>query len=212
MRSHQDFVEDLIHVASTVRDEAGDLPLILFGHSMGGAIVILAAMEQPEIADGIILSSPFLGSNQARLLQKFAHVIGSLIPTLPTIALDRTLLSHDADYVADSMADLLNYHGRMPARTGSELLRAVSDIEENGHALDLPVLLLHGTADLLTDPGATCDFYNRLQSKDKTLALFDEMYHETFNEPQGSRVVDEIQEWIAEHWGEAVEDELSPTV
>jgi len=173
---------------------------------MGGALSILAALEDPDLADGLILSSPALDSDYAPILKKIAPLLGDLLPTFPTVHLDRDYLSHDKDYVEDAKEDRLNFHGRMPARTGSELLRVMSRIEENGHALDLPILLVHGTADKICDPEASCAFYNRLKSRDKTLALFDEFYHETFNEPERRRVVDEIREWLDEHFGEPVED------
>ena len=197
--SYRSFVRDVTEVAEHVSRNMSDRPLILFGHSMGGALAVHAVLDRPSLFDGIILSSPALGSNQAPILQKMAHVLSRIVPNLPTILLDRTLLSHDTDYVREAESDPLNYCGRMPARTGSQMLRAMEDIWNPGIRLELPVLLIHGTEDALTDPDATCAYYECLSSRDKTLALFDGFFHETFNEPDRDRVVQEIADWLKEH-------------
>lgn len=55
------YVQDFLYVAHRVRRiEGSALPMILFAHSMGGAIGLLAAAKQPELFSKIILSSPMI--------------------------------------------------------------------------------------------------------------------------------------------------------
>ena len=192
-------LDDLDAVLQSVHAEDPQRPLVLFGHSMGGAVVTLFALEhRPDVA-GLALSSPALRVNNSPVLEWLAPFIGRWLPHLPTIELDRSLLSRDPAIVAEAERDLLNYHGRMPARTASELLQATQRIRARMHELELPVLLIHGTADELTDPQGSIDLYERATSKDKTLALFPELYHETFNEPEQARVRAELADWLDEH-------------
>jgi alpha-beta hydrolase superfamily lysophospholipase len=117
--------------------------------------------------------------------------------------LDRTLLSRDPVAVADAESDPLNYHGRLPARTGAELLRATQQLATRLDALHLPVLCVHGTADGLTDPEGSKALYREAPSTDKTLVLLPGLYHETFNEPEHERVRRALTDWLAERLPES---------
>jgi len=197
--SFEVYLEDLDVCLQAVRADIGTAPLFLMGHSMGGTICTLYTLAYPDRAAGLILSSPALRSNEAPLLQKFATILGRFLPSLPTILLDRRLISRDPAVVAQAEADPLNYHGRILARTGAELLRAMRQIEAEGEKLMLPLLIFHGTGDRLTDPTASVDLYNRVRSTDKTLSLYERLFHETFNEPERAQVLEELTEWLEEH-------------
>ncbi len=201
VRSFDAYVEDLSFFIQFVRSEHNDLPLYLFGHSMGAAIALLYALQQPPGLSGLILSSPSVrvGENQFPLLQKFAGFLGKTVPFLPTIKVDRTLISKDPAVVSEAQQDPLNFHGGMPARTGAEILKASRQIRSTMHQLTVPMLIIHGTDDQLTEPQGSVELYETAASEDKTLALFPGLSHETFNEPEKRRVLLEISGWINEH-------------
>lgn len=201
VRSFDQLLDDLGLFLASVRARFPDVPCFLLGHSMGGAEAVLYTLERDAAVSGLILSSPALrlGDSVPALLQKIGAVIGWLLPWLPTLPIDRSLLSHDPEIVADAERDPLNVHARLPARTGGELLRATRRIEQQMERLALPLLLIHGTGDRLTDPQGSIDLYRRASSDDKTLGLYPNLYHETFNEPDGEQVIDEIGVWLEEH-------------
>lgn len=178
-----------------------DLPIFLFGHSMGGAIALLYCLEREPGVNGLILSSPMLkvSGEIAPLLQKISQFLGRLLPYLPTVRLDLTALSRDPAVVARAQTDPLYYRGRLPARMGAELIRATRRIDTQMQDLRLPLLLLHGTADRLTEPNGSTSLYQRARSTDKTLALYPGFYHETFHEPDRVQVLHEIADWLDEH-------------
>jgi acylglycerol lipase len=200
------YVKDLARfIAATRRDAGEGMPLFLLGHSMGGAVCTRYCFDHPHAVDGLMLSSPALrlGSATPALPRALSDFIGRYFPSLPTIRLDRRLISRDADVVAQAERDPLNYKGRMPARTGAELLKATHDIQERMEALTLPLLLIHGTADRLTDPAGSKALYARARSTDKTLGLYDGLYHETMNEPEHHLIFDALLGWLDEHTGGA---------
>ena len=198
--AHMDrLVADLSGVVARTRAQWPDQRIFLFGHSMGGLVSALYCLKSPgHGVDGLVLSSPLLRTLEAPLLQRVARLVGMLAPRLPTITLDRSALSRDPLVVSEAESDPMNYHGRIPARTGAEFIRGMRYLEAEGHRLDLPLLLLHGTADRITDPAGSSELYARASSNHKQLSLFEGAYHETFNEPEGDRVLRSVAEWLTE--------------
>lgn len=199
VHAFDDYLGDLGAFLDSVRRRFEGVPEFLFGHSMGGAIAALYCLEREMDFQGLILSSAALKTNEAPLLQKLSPIVGRLLPRLPTIGLDNSMLSRDPAVAQRVEADLLHYLGKMPARTGAEVLRAMQRIDQQMENLTLPLLLIHGTADQITDPAGSMACYERAQSDDKTLGLYPDLYHETFNEPEKEQVIEEITTWIDEH-------------
>ena len=192
------YVVDLHSFMQAVRERAPGQPVFLLGHSMGGAVCATYCVDHGARPKGLALSSAALkvSADLAPLLQRSAQLAGRLAPTLPTIRLPRGLISRDAAVVARAEADPLCYHGRLPARTGAELLRASRHLYENLERLTLPLLLFHGTADGLTDPDGSRATYRRARSADKSLKLYDGLLHETLNEPEQGQVLADLAAWF----------------
>ncbi|MCO8643596.1 alpha/beta hydrolase [Burkholderia multivorans] len=177
-------------------------PLFLMGHSMGGAIAALYAIERAPARGrtlaGLVLSSPALapGRDVPRWMLALSRVISRIWPTFPAIRIDAALLSRDADVVAANRADPLVHHGPVPARTGAEILDAMARIERGRSALRVPVLVYHGTADKLTEPDGSRTFGARVGSADRTLTLYEGGFHETMNDIERERVIDALIGWI----------------
>jgi acylglycerol lipase len=64
-----------------------------------------------------------------------------------------------------------------------------------------PLLLLHGTADLVTSPKGTEQFYERVNAKDKTLKLYEGYLHDLLQEPGQDKVMvgEYIVDWLNKH-------------
>lgn len=58
--SYKRYVEDLLSVAHRAKSDYGNLPLYLYGHSMGGGIAAAAAAAEPDLFKKAILSSPMI--------------------------------------------------------------------------------------------------------------------------------------------------------
>jgi len=176
-----------------------ETPTFLFGHSMGGLVVLLYVLNRAPDVRGLLLSAPALEINPdlAPLLRRMAQVLGRLVPTLPTVRSPQGSISRDSAVVEAAQADPLNYHGRTLARTGAELLRAGDEAQGRLHELTTPFLVIHGTADPLATPAWSRRLYERAAAEDKTLKLYDGLYHETFNEPEQDKVLRDLAGWLA---------------
>jgi lysophospholipase len=80
---------------------------------------------------------------------------------------------------------------------GHSLILAGEAALARGEILQLPILLMHGEDDPLTDPAATQLLYQRISSRDKTLRIWPGLLHEIHNEPEQSEVIDLMVEWFA---------------
>ncbi|MGH8781569.1 lysophospholipase [Paraburkholderia sp.] len=195
--------DDYLHDADALVGVASrsGAPLFLMGHSMGGAIAALYAIERSRPLAGLILSSPALapGRDVPRWMTSLSQVISRVWPGFPALKIDASLLSRDPTVVAANLDDPLVHHGAVPARTGAELLLAMARIERGREALRVPLLVYHGTLDKLTEPDGSRAFGAHAGSPDKTLTLYEGSYHETMNDLDRDRVIDALIAWITSH-------------
>jgi alpha-beta hydrolase superfamily lysophospholipase len=196
--------DDYLLDAQALLDAAAQscAPLFLMGHSMGGAVAALYAIERLEASgrrlNGLILSSPALapGRDVPRWMLKLSQVISRLYPSFPAMKIDAALLSRLQPVVNANRNDPLVHHGAIAARTGAELLLAMARIERGRAGLRVPLLVYHGTADKLTEPEGSRAFGQHAGSPDKTLTLHEGSYHETMNDMDRDRVIGALIEWI----------------
>jgi acylglycerol lipase len=200
VRRFDDYVDDLDMFIDRVRTDRPAAPLYLLAQSMGATISALLGIERQGRVDGLVLASPMIrmGNSVPRILQRLSSILGLLLPGVRTMGVDRNLISRDAAVVEEARKDPLNYHGRVLARFGAEFVRAGERIRARMEDLSLPLLIIHGTADRLTDPAGSEELFCRSRSQDKTLSLFRDLYHETMNEPEKERVLDMISDWLEE--------------
>ncbi len=192
------YLKDIDALYSKVRQYLPEKPAFLLGHSMGGGMVAAYALAyQPQTA-GIILSAPALqpAADVPVFLQKLAPYISKWVPHLKVLELNSSHISRDPEVVSAYDRDPLVHHGGFPARTGHELLKMMGYIELHAGSFGYPVLLLHGSADKLTDPKGTSGFFERISAVDKTLVELPGLYHEILNEPEKETVINRICEWI----------------
>jgi alpha-beta hydrolase superfamily lysophospholipase len=193
-----DYQRDIAACIGWAQPAGSSRPLFLMGHSMGGGLAAVYALENPDELDGLILSSAALapGEDFSPLLITLVNLLARLAPRLPTVELESAGLSRDPAVVEAYDRDPLNVRGRLPARTGAVLAQMVSQIQARMEELSVPFLAIHGTADPLTDPQGSKDVYSRAAAGDKTLKLFEGFYHETFNEPEKEQVLAFIADWL----------------
>jgi len=138
------------------------------------------------------------------VLRRLAGIFGRLFPRLRVVRLGTGMLSRDPAVVEDFRNDPLVYHGRLPCRTGAEILRAARRLRHDAEPIHAPLLVLHGTADDLTDPAGSRELCDRAASPDKTLKLYPGLYHDLVHEPEKEEVMADVVAWMeerAEGWG-----------
>ncbi len=196
--SYEKYLDDLDHVIELARDVSPALPTFLFGHSMGGGLVLNYALRRGGNLAGIISSSPWLRLAFPPPAWKvlLAQMIVGVLPGFRIATnLDATKLSHDPEVAKtleqDSLANPV-----MSAAAFVALIKAGEYASSHAGSLRLPLLLMHGGADAITDIRASEVFFAAAGMTDKTFKRWDGMYHETLNETDSEPVYQMIVDWL----------------
>ncbi len=194
----EDLVSDLSTFVSEVRRRNAGLPIFVFGHSMGGTTVALSIVMRAIDVKGVILSAAALapGEGISPMLIRVTKFLGKVAPSFPLMSLPNKNFSRDPDVVAAMGSDPLIYQKNGPVRTAAELLSAMHKIETRAHVFEAPVLLLHGTADKLTNPAGSRKLADRASSTDKTLKTYQGLVHDLLHEPEKAQVIADIADWL----------------
>ncbi len=188
--------EDLAQVIDTVRPAKG--PLIVLGHSMGGAIAARFVADRRREIDGLILSSPALAADLS-LFQKLQLAIGERL--MPMIAqgngLDPKMISHNQTVVRAYMEDPL-VHDRISARLARVLIDAGNVARGNAVRWKVPTLLVYAGADALVAPRGSDAFAASAPREIVESTRFDGLYHEILNETEAlaAPVFARIEQWL----------------
>jgi len=197
----EDYTETLLTFLDMVRSRHPDKPIILLGHSMGGLIAAFFLLDHQDAFACAILSAPLvkLPDNVPPLTLALARLLSGITPKAGLTALDPTLISRDPAVVQAYIDDPLVYKGKTTTRLGVELIRAVQRVQAEAATISLPILFVQGTADRLVDPAGARTLYERIASQDKTLKLYNGLYHEVLNEPERTQVLNDIEQWLEAH-------------
>lgn len=183
------------------RLEYPGLPVFLIGHSMGGLIVARYLLSRQDNFAGAVLSAPALEvpDPPSRLAIWINRLISLIRPTLGVMQLDADGVSRDPQVVADYRADPLVHAGRFSARLVTELFKAMQDVERGRHGIRLPLLVMHGDADVMTAVDGSRHLAADVGSPDVTLKIYPGLYHEIFNEPERETVLGDLHAWLRAH-------------
>jgi len=192
-------VDDLGLFVARVREEHEGRPPFLVGHSLGGAVSLTYAIRHGDTIAGLVVSGPAVATDAVpAALKKVTAVLSTVAPNLPAFKIEDDAVSRDPEVVRAYQNDPLNFPGKLPARTLGEIMRAMDTIPRDAVALRTPLLLLHGGDDRLCPPEGSRIVHANAGSADKTLKVYDGLYHEIFNEPEQQMVLDDLVGWLAE--------------
>jgi alpha-beta hydrolase superfamily lysophospholipase len=194
-----DYIDDIKIFFDIVHQRHGDRKIFLVGHSMGATIAIAYAVQHQRDLAGLIVSGVSLkpGSSISPVLKRVVRLISFLFPKMGVTVLDATAISQDKAVVGAYANDPLVYRGKITARLGVELLKTTDRLPSQIPAINLPIVIMHGTEDRLCNPEESQMLYDLVGSRDKTLKLYKGFYHEVFNEPEHLQVMADVEAWLA---------------
>ncbi|KAG4991999.1 hypothetical protein JHK87_025456 [Glycine soja] len=209
--SFESLVNDVIEHFSKIKEQKKyqDVPSFLLGESMGGAIALNIHFKQPAAWNGAALIAP---------LCKFAedmipHWLVKQILIGVAKVLPKTKLVPQKEEVKDNIFrdvnkrklapyNVLLYKDKPRLGTALELLKATQELEQRLEEVSLPLLIMHGEADIITDPSASKALYEKAKVKDKKLCLYKDAFHTLLEgEPDETifHVLGDIISWLDEH-------------
>jgi len=179
----------------------GDHAVFVYGHSMGGALVLNYALRRTPLVAGIVASSPWLrtGSPISPARLKLARMLYGILPWFPVHnGIDPSALCRDEQVVTSIEEDRLA-HTRITPRLFIDAIDAGRWAIRHAPELSLPLLLMHGDADTVTDPLASIEFDERVSQPLCTLRMWPGLYHDLHEEPEREQVLATVVDWLNDH-------------
>ncbi|CAN1214981.1 Caffeoylshikimate esterase [Linum perenne] len=147
----------------------------LFGQSLGGAVALKVHLKQPKEWDGAILVAPMC---------KFAE---NMIPNWIVLKI---------------LIGVAHLFPKLKIVPHQNFVKMAFRDPKKRDLVGLPLLILHGEADVVTDPSVSKALYEKSSSWDKKFTLYKDAYHsllEGETDEMIFRVMDDIISWLDEH-------------
>jgi len=197
IRRFDTFVDDYIALVDRLRTEQ-ERPIVALGHSMGGLIVARAALRAQDRMAAVVLSGPALKlpmpltPRKLRLMLAVSHIAPFL--SLPKGDLDG--LSRNPAVRASTLDDPLCINAPVRLGIARQLYELSEETRSRAREIRVPLLVMHGGADPITDPEGSREFVANAASADKEFVLWPDDLHEIFNELDQDAVISRMIDWL----------------
>ncbi|KAL1197853.1 Caffeoylshikimate esterase [Cardamine amara subsp. amara] len=193
------------YTSISAKEEYRDKGRFLYGESMGGAVALLLHKKDPSFWNGAILVAPMCKISEKvkphpvviNLLTRVEDIIPKwkIVPTKDVI----DAAFKDPIKREEIRNNKLIYQEKPRLKTALEMLRTSMNLEDTLHEITLPFFVLHGEADIVTDPEISKALFERASTSDKTIKLYPGMWHGlTSGEPDANvdLVFADIINWL----------------
>lgn len=193
---YEQFVKELDKLIDIAQSAHPRLPTFLLGHSAGGVLSAIYALEHQDKLSGFICESFAYQVPAPDFAVAVLRGLSHVFPHAHVLKLKNEDFSRNQAVVDFMNNDPLIANEVQPTKTVQQLSLADIRLKEEMPAIKLPLLILHGTADKATKPGGSKEFYDKASSADKTLKFYEGHYHELLNDLDKEVVFNDILEWL----------------
>jgi len=172
------------------------LPVFLYGHSLGGGIVLDYLIRKDPKVRSAVITSPWirLALEPSNFKLTLASVMNGVLPSLvQKSGLVVEHISHDAEVVEAYKNDPL-VHDRISVSLFNSALDAATHSLNHAEYIRIPVLLMHGADDQICSPDGSREFASK--NNHVTLKIWEGGYHELHNELFKDDVFSQIADWL----------------
>ncbi|CAK82046.1 unnamed protein product (macronuclear) [Paramecium tetraurelia] len=191
----------LLDVKVLIQQVNPSLPLFLYGHSMGGLVVLAFTLLNPAIQiAGVIATSPLLGFPTDRKLDwlklNFVTTAGKKLEDMVVNSMvNPTALTKNNNQLKHSFGDrlMIPFCGLNMA---ASILSQVKMMKSYSHLFNKPLLILHGKQDAVTNYHDSVYFFESCKSQEKALKLFENGYHELQHDEECDELMSITLDWL----------------
>jgi acylglycerol lipase len=194
-----EYVSDVAAVVKVAKGREPGLPVFLLGHSAGGVVSCCYAVDHQVELAGLICESFAYRVPAPGVALPLLKVVSRFAPRLKTLKLKNRDFSRIPSVVQRLESDPLTANEQQPAMTMAAMIRANESLDHDLHLIHIPVLILHGTADKATLPAGSQRFYDRAETSDKNLKLYEGHFHDLLQDTGQELVMADILAWIDAH-------------
>ncbi|MFX0073799.1 MAG: alpha/beta hydrolase [Candidatus Hermodarchaeota archaeon] len=202
--SFNQYIEDEKSFYDLIKNAYQNLPIFMLGHSMGSMIALFFANKYEPLLKGLILSGTGTGAGEgtSKALKVIVKLLAKIIPKKyinPGLKAEK--LSHDPEVVKAYESDPLVNADKIALRLGWELMKCFSKFDPITQSLKLPLLVQCGAEDSLIK-GSEEALKSAFKMKDKTILIYEGLYHEVYNESKEERekVLKDLSNWLDNHF------------
>lgn len=197
IRRFDDWVDDYLTVLDRVRSEFSG-PVVALGHSLGGLVAARAALRGQEHLAALVLSGPALKipTDLSRIRLRIALFLARLAPFISAPVGGSDGLSRDPSVRERFRGDPLCIQDPVKLGIARQLYLLSDETRARAAEIYLPLLVMHGGADTITEPAGSREFVHRASSADKTYIGWPDDQHEIFNELDRDQVIATMVDWL----------------
>ena len=196
VETFDDYVRDVSTVMAVAKSREPGLPVFLLGHSAGGVVACLYALDHQAELTGLICESFAHELPAPAFVLAVFKGLSHIAPHAHILHLPNERFSRDPQVVETMNNDRFIASETQPAQTMAAMVWADERLKNEFASITLPVLILHGTLDKNTNPGGSQHFYDSVGSLDKTLKLYEGGFHDLLNDLDKEAVMLDIRTWI----------------
>ncbi len=197
VESFDDYVADLDSTVSLAKARHPGAPLFLLGHSAGGVVGCLYALDHHAGLAGFICEDFAFELPAPDLALKVLKGVSHLAPHAHALTLKNEDFTRNPVVLAAMNADPLIAGEVQPFATVAALVRADERLRGNFVRIAVPLLIVHGAQDKAAKPSGSTHFHALARAADKTLKVYDDRLHDPLNDIGREEVMDDILAWIA---------------
>lgn len=197
-----EYIEDLQFFYDSVVQplRAPGMPVVFFGHSMGGLISARYALEHRPDISALVLSAPAFGLavKVPRLKQKISEFAAEWVPRITLWNEVRYEdLTRDPEVLKSYEMDHLR-HDKISPRLYLGMIESFQYIADHISQLQVPVLMQLAGKDALVSTPAAIRIYEKLSNKKNQLQLYHDSLHEIYNDLDRDMVIRDLKAFLSQ--------------
>jgi alpha-beta hydrolase superfamily lysophospholipase len=194
-----DLLDDTEAWLASRRVVHGERPLFVLAHSMGALIALTLAARDRLRVEGLITTGAALTVLAPGAFDKASKLAATdpdaIVSRLPQGGFDAG--TRDSEMRAIAVADELHADVEgVPALFMAEVAAITATVADALDAVQVPLLVLHGTDDRMAAPERSVELVERAASIDKTLHLVEGGYHSLLRDLDRAATEELIIGWI----------------
>ncbi len=194
-----DFVDDTHDFAKRFTQDGSPARTVIYGHSMGGLIVLDYLSRYGSDVCCAITSGPATRMEANAFTKFLLGMMNALSPrSRIKLPIKPENLTHVKEIYEAYVSDPLVLKNPT-VKLVYELYSGSRSIWNRMQNITTPILMLHGSEDRVVPVSATLEAFERIKSGDKQKKIYQGMYHEIHNEVNRNEVLEDISGWIGDH-------------
>lgn len=196
----QKAVRDHLELRKLAAEQNPNLPIILFGHSLGGLVTAGSTLADQSNIKGVVLTGPALPGPLPYLARL---ALGAASVAMPKVSIPRKAnvegLTRDEKELQKYWKDDMFHKDPVSFLLAATAFDAAQEVRAGAKDWTVPTLVLHGNVDAYCDWKASEKFVDSITSTDKEFGVYEEGRHEILHDLEGDAVLKRIMDWVEQH-------------